>query len=63
MVAILISSASPPMFVYDGVTQPAGDEIYLSVEQNPWSQGLSFLLRTTADPFICSPRPPRRIFH
>ena len=35
----------------DGLTQPAGDEIYLSVEQNPWSQGLSFLLRTTADPF------------
>jgi ABC-type antimicrobial peptide transport system permease subunit len=35
----------------DGLTQPAGDEIYMSVEQNPWSRGLSFLLRTTGDPF------------
>jgi predicted permease len=35
----------------DGLAQPAGNEIYLSVQQNAWSQGLSFLLRTSGDPF------------
>jgi ABC-type antimicrobial peptide transport system permease subunit len=35
----------------DGLAQPAGNEIYLSVQQNAWPQGLSFLLRTSGDPF------------
>jgi putative ABC transport system permease protein len=35
----------------DGLAQPAGNEIYLSVQQNAWPQGLSFLMRTSGDPF------------
>ncbi len=46
---VVIGIASDVRFA--GPAQPAGDEIYLSVEQNPWPQGLSFLLRTTTDPF------------
>jgi predicted permease len=40
---------------FDGPAQPVGNEIYLSVEQNPWPQGLSFLLRTPGDPFLYVP--------
>jgi predicted permease len=38
--------------LFDGLAQPVGNEIYLSLQQFAWPQGLSFLLRTSSDPFI-----------
>ncbi len=44
-------AASWPDVRFDGLRKPVGDAIYFSVGQDAWSHGLSFLLRTTGDPF------------